>query len=189
MKRTIKKWIGRLRCITHRIRINETNHKGIYIGKRCNICGGKNIELASGVTIRQNVDLWCGSDAHIRIGLGSEIGERVRISIINSLDIGNKVLISPNCYITDCDHEYKRTDIPIIDQGIVNRPNSVCICDGAYIGINTVIVGNVKIRKNSVIGANSVVTKDVPDYCVAVGSLCRVIKKYLESTRNWEGVC
>ena len=43
-------------------------------------------------------------------------------------------------------------------------------------GINVVIVGNVKIGKHCVIGANSVVTKDIPDYCVAVGSPARVIK-------------
>lgn len=50
------------------------------------------------------------------------------------------------------------------------------IGEGSYIGINLVIVGNVKIGKHCVIGANSVVTKDVPDYCVAVGSPARVIK-------------
>lgn len=52
----------------------------------------------------------------------------------------------------------------------------VLIGDGSYIGINTVIVGNVKIGKHCVIGANSVVTKDVPDYSVAVGIPARVIK-------------
>lgn len=87
----------------------------------------------------------------VRIGMGSEIGERCRISIANSLDIGEKVLFSPNVYITDCNHEYRNIDVPVI-------------------------VGNVKIGKHCVIGANSVVTKDVPDYCVAVGSPARVIK-------------
>lgn len=57
------------------------------------------------------------------------------------------------------------------------RGQTVSIGDGSYIGINAVIVGNVKIGKHCVIGANSVVTKDVPDYCVAVGSPARVIKK------------
>ena len=79
-------------------------------------------------------------------------------------------------YITDCDHEYRSVDIPVIDQGIVQRGQKVSIGKGSYIGINAVIVGNVKIGKHCVIGANSVVTKDVPDYCVAVGSPARVIK-------------
>lgn len=112
----------------------------------------------------------------VRIGQGSEIGERCRISIANSLNMGKKVLLSPNVYITDCDHEYRNLEVPVIDQGIVQKGQAVSIGDGSYIGINTVIVGNVKIGKHCVIGANSVVTKDVPDYCVAVGSPARVIK-------------
>ena len=47
----------------------------------------------------------------MRIGKGSEIGERCRISIANSLEIGEKVLLSPNVYITDCDHEYRDVDV------------------------------------------------------------------------------
>ena len=80
-------------------------------------------------------------------------------------------------YITDCDHEYRDINVPVIDQGIVQRGQMVSIGEGSYIGINAVIVGNVKIGKHCVIGANSVVTKDVPGYCVAVGSPARVIKK------------
>lgn len=97
------------------------------------------------------------------------------------MDIGEKVLLSPNIYITDCDHEYRNIDIPVIDQGIVQKGQAVSIGDGSYIGINTVIVGNVKIGKHCVIGANSVVTKDVHDYCVAVGSPAKVIKVIKES--------
>lgn len=117
-----------------------------------------------------------GGGGTVRIGKGSEIGERCRISIANSLDIGEKVLFSPNVYITDCDHDYHNIDVPVIAQGIVQKGQKVSIGDGSYIGINVVIVGNVKIGKHCVIGANSVVTKDIPDYCVAVGSPARVIK-------------
>ena len=124
-----------------------------------------------------------GRGGTVRIGNGSEIGERCRISIANSLEIGEKVLLSPNVYITDCDHEYRNISVPVIDQGIAQKGQTVSIGYGSYIGINAVIVGNVKIGKHCVIGANSVVTKDVPDYCVAVGSPARVIK------RMWKCCC
>ena len=84
-------------------------------------------------------------------------------------------------YITDCDHEYRNVDIPIIDQGIVQRGQKVSIGEGSYIGINTVIVGNVKIGKHCVIGANSIVNKDIPDFCVAVGCPAKIIKSYNEN--------
>ena len=98
------------------------------------------------------------------------------MSIANSLDIGEKVLLSPNVYITDCNHEYRDINVPVIDQGIVQKGQKVSIGGGSYIGINAVIVGNIRIGSHCVVGANSVVTKDVPDYCVAVGSPARVIK-------------
>lgn len=70
----------------------------------------------------------------------------------------------------------------MIDQVIVQKGQKVSIGEGFYIGINAVIVGNVKIGKHCVVGANSVGTKDVPDYCVAVGSPARVIKN-IEKTK------
>lgn len=100
------------------------------------------------------------------------------------MDIGEKVLLSPNIYITDCDHEYRNVDIPVIDQGIVQKVQTVSIGDGSYIGINTVIVGNVKIGKHCVIGANSIVNKDIPDFCVAVGSPVKIVKKYNKNGWN-----
>lgn len=148
----------------------------IYIGKNCNFKGRNKIMLQDFVTIRPCVQIW-SEGGTVKINKGSEIGERCRISIANSLEIGEKVLLSPNVYITDCDHEYRNVDIPIIDQGIVQKGQKVYIGEGSYIGINAVIVGNVKIGKHCVIGANSVVTKDVPDYCVAVGTPARIIKK------------
>lgn len=149
--------------------------QGVYIGLHCALKGKNNITLEDSVTVRPYAQIW--SVGTVRIGRGSEIGERCRISIANSLNMGEKVLLSPNVYIKDCDHEYCNLEVPVIDQGVVQRGQTVSIGDGSYIGINAVIVGNVKIGKHCVIGANSVVTKDVPDYCVAVGSPSRVIKK------------
>lgn len=153
-----------------------TAGKSVYIGKSCSLKGKKNITLGSSVTIRPFAQIWSGGGT-VRIGTGSEIGERCRISIANSLNIGEKVLLSPNVYITDCDHEYRNISVPVIDQGITQKGQTVSIGYGSYIGINAVIVGNVKIGKHCVIGANSVVTHNVPDYSVAVGSPAKVIKK------------
>lgn len=58
--------------------------------------------MEDSVTVRPYAQIWSGGGT-VRIGRGSEIGERCRISIANSLDIGEKVLLSPNVYITDCE--------------------------------------------------------------------------------------
>ena len=56
----------------------------------------------------------------------------------------------------------------------------VVIGEGSWLGIGTSVLSGVKIGKNSVIGANSVVTKNIPPYSIAVGSPCKVVKKILE---------
>lgn len=61
----------------------------------------------------------------------------------------------------------------------------VRIGDDTWIGTNVVIVGSVNIGKHCVIGANSVVTHDVPDYCVAAGSPCVIKKRYNPKLNAW----
>lgn len=170
IKTKVKFLLGAIRAKHFGIHVG----KNVYIGKKCSLKGKSHIVLEDSVTVRPYAQVW--SRGVVRIGKGCEIGERCRISIANSLEIGEKVLFSPNVYITDCDHEYRNINIPVIDQGIVQRGQKVSIGEGSYIGINTVIVGNVRICKHCVIGANSVVTKNIPDYCVAVGSPVKVIK-------------
>ena len=66
----------------------------------------------------------------------------------------------------------------------IKQLNEVYIGDGCWIGENVCIIG-ASIGKNSVIGANAVVMKDIPDYCVAVGAPARVIKKYDFDLQEW----
>ena len=160
--------------------------KDIYIGKDVNIKGGVHIHIGQGVTIRSHADVWCSSSGDLTIGDGSEIGERSRISAVNKIVIGKKVLLSPNIYISDCDHAYQDISIPVIDQGTVKSDFSVTIGDDSYIGINTVIVGNVTIGKHCVIGANSMVTKDIPDYCVVAGNPAKILRIYDFTSNCWK---
>lgn len=176
IKAAVKSFIGKIQARRFQVRAG----KKVYIGKHCALKGKSNIVLEDGVTVRPYVQIWSGGGT-VRVGRGSEIGERCRISIANSLEIGEKVLLSPNVYITDCDHEYRNIDVPVIDQGIVQKGQEVSIGEGSYIGINAVIVGNVKIGKHCVIGANSIVNKDIPDFCVAVGCPVKIIKSYNEN--------
>lgn len=182
-KQLVKYMYGFIR--SKRMHITTRGGK-IYIGKGVK-CKGKRIVLETNVCIRPYVSLW-NSGEGIEIGAGSEIGERCRISIANHLRIGKKVLLSPNVYITDCDHAYEDIEKAVLEQGIVQDRNCVEIKDGTYVGINSVIIGNVTIGIHCVIGANSVVTRSIPDYCVAVGCPARVIKKYDMNDCKWKNI-
>ncbi len=184
-KQSVKYGLGFIRCKLNHIPLKSGTK--VYIGKDVNVVGGHHVRLGHNVCIRPGVDLWCCGQK-IEIGTGTEIGERSRISIAHTLIIGEKVLLSPNIYITDCDHAFEDIEIPVLDQGVVRKANSIVIKEHSYIGINTVIVGNVVIGKHCVIGANSVVTRSMPDYCVAVGSPAKVIKRYNFQLKKWEKI-
>ncbi|MEM1135930.1 MAG: acyltransferase [Bacteroidota bacterium] len=109
----------------------------------------------------------------VRIGEGSRIG--IGNVIIGPVNIGKECLLAQNIVISGLNHNYKDINQPILQQG--TNTQEVILGDGCWIGANTCIVAGVKIGKNAVVGAGSVVTKDVPDYTVAVGNPARVIKK------------
>lgn len=115
---------------------------------------------------------------------GTCIGNFNHIICTKSIHIGKKVLTADKVFISDNLHEYRDIYKPILDQGI-RQIAGVKIGDGTWIGENACIIG-VEIGKNCVIGANAVVTKNIPDYSVAVGAPARVIKKYNLSAKAWE---
>lgn len=153
-----------------------------YIHPSCDVRNIHKMNINEGVVIQEgcwlNVAKINEFDYNIEIGEGCNIGRRSIISSANKVILGEKVLLGPNVYISDCGHEYSDINIPIMDQGIDNVTNTIEIGKGTWIGINCAVIGNVKIGKNCVIGANSVVNKNIPDYCVAVGSPVRVVKAY-----------
>jgi acetyltransferase-like isoleucine patch superfamily enzyme len=118
------------------------------------------------------------------IGDGTNIGNFNHIYATRSIIIGENVLTADKVYISDNLHGYEDINIPIIHQPIKQIGN-VVIGNGTWIGENVCVIG-VKIGKNCVIGANSVVTKDIPDYCVVVGSPSYIIKRFCQETNIWK---
>ena len=107
------------------------------------------------------------SEARIVIGNGCGFsGTRIRCA--KSVVLGNNVRCGANTYIADTD---AHTDDPR-----AGRNREVVIGDNVWLGMNVVVLKGVHIGENSVIGANSVVTKDIPENVVAVGNPCKVIR-------------
>jgi acetyltransferase-like isoleucine patch superfamily enzyme len=145
--------------------------------------GLSRIEIGSGVYI--GAGSWIAARPQ---GGGSEknplimIGDRVSISgsvvilAASRIVIEEDVLIALNVYIADHSHGFSDLNRPVRAQPI-DRVKPVIIRSGAWLGQNVVICPGVIIGHNSVIGANSVVRTDIPDYCVAAGAPARVIRR------------
>lgn len=138
----------------------------------------KNLEIGKSTFIQSGLWIYCENSrdniATITIGSRCVLGYRNHITAAGSVSIGDDVLTANNVFISDNDHSYSDPDIPIIQQPIRHKKN-VSIGSGSWIGENVCIVG-ASIGRNCVIGANSVVTRDVPDFSVVAGNPAKVIK-------------
>ena len=118
------------------------------------------------------------------------IGHDTRIGlsnvVIGPVQIGDNVMFAQNVVLSGLNHGYEDINTPPSLQKVTT--SKITICDEVWIGANAVITAGVRIGKHSIIGAGSVVTKDVPDHCIAVGNPARVVKKYNFTTENWEKI-
>jgi acetyltransferase-like isoleucine patch superfamily enzyme len=105
--------------------------------------------------------------AIIKIGNNSGFSGAT-IGAAKKIVIGNNVLCGANSIITDTDWHSERSN---------NLPSPVIIEDNVWIGVNTVILKGVTIGKNSVIGASSLVVKDIPPNVIAGGNPCKILKQ------------
>lgn len=115
---------------------------------------------------------------HTRIGLHN--------TIIGPAHIGNQVNLAQGVVVSGLNHNYKKIENTINEQGI--SISLVIIKDDVWIGANTTITSGVTIGTHCIIGAGSVVTKDIPDYSVATGCPTKVIRQYNHSLKKWEKV-
>lgn len=122
----------------------------------------------------------------LKIGNNVWIGQGCHINCAQSVLIENDVLISSYVFISDIDHDYSDIGKPVSLQKLIISP--VTIKEQAFIGTGVKILAGVTVGKHSVIGANSVVSKDIPDYCVAAGVPAKVIKKYNFEKKTWEKI-
>lgn len=169
----------------------KTNHLksggANYIGLDVKFVNRGIITLGNSVIIRPSTRVYAGnSQSFVSFGDGTEIGEHSTISSNNRIVFGNDVLTGPHVFIADHNHAYENPYVPVSKQGVrCNSTDEVVIGDGSWLGTNVVVVGNIHIGKHCVIGANSVVTKDIPDYSVAAGIPAKVIKRYDFEKEVW----
>lgn len=116
----------------------------------------------------------------IIIGNDVNIESDCHISAINEVVIENNVLIASFVYISDHSHgniSAKEMDIPPLKRELYSK-GPIRICKDVWLGEKVIVLPGVTIGEGSVIGAGSVVTKNIPPFCVAVGNPAKVIKEF-----------
>ena len=154
------------------------------------IVGKKYISVGNNVTILNNarleaVSCYAGTTytPELLIRDGVTIQQNVHITCAEKVEIGENTAIVSNVTISDIIHPYTAEDKHLIDQPLMVKPVKI----GKFCGIynNVVINVGVTVGNHVTIGANSVVTHDIPGYSLAVGNPARVIKKYDNELKQW----
>lgn len=125
----------------------------------------------------------CGKNINIEknavfstsVSLGDNSGIGINANIAGAVKIGDNVMMGPNCTIYSRNHAFDDINIPMIQQGY-SEEKPVIIEDDVWIGGNVTILPGVTIKTGSIIGACSVVTKDVEAYSIVAGNPAKVVK-------------
>ena len=147
----------------------------IYEGVKLALQQGRPICIGDNVSLEKGVVLSTSEKGKIIIGNNVYIGEYTVVTSNGEIEIGDNVLISPHNDIVDFNHIYQDADKPINQQGFVAK--KIKIEEDVWIGSGSKILMGVTIGKGAVVGAGSVVTKNVPSYHVVIGNPAKTIKE------------
>lgn len=170
---------------------NKFGHVGVrsYVQSPYDFCGESNICIGDRFTARRRLRLETyeehnGKKYSPKIIIGNDVSFNydVHIGAINKIVIEDGVLLASKVFITDHNHGQAIQEelwIPPSSRDLWSK-GPVYIKQNAWIGEGVAVLPGVTIGENSIIGANSVVTKDIPDNCIAAGNPAKIIKTFTD---------
>jgi acetyltransferase-like isoleucine patch superfamily enzyme len=123
-----------------------------------------------------------GDSGRIRIGAGCFLNMGVMVAAHELVEIGDHCMFANGCFVSDASHRFDDPEKPVPWQGFTTK-GPTRIGDNCWFGVNVAVTSGVTIGERCVIGANSVVTRDLPPHTIAAGSPAKVIKE-IEFTRG-----
>lgn len=133
------------------------------------------LEIGPQVLLEPGVWLTCPGEARIRIGGGSFLNLGVQVAAVALVEIGEHCMLANGCFVTDGNHRFDDPTTPVPWQGFTTK-GPTRIGDNVWLGANVVVTSGVTIGSRCVVGANSVVTIDLPPFSIAAGAPARVLR-------------
>lgn len=175
--RTRPRWFVRMFQFFY---LNCGRHSVIYSSVRRDLVPFRKFKLGR-YSVIESFSVVNNAVGDIYVGEYSRIG--VGNTLIGPIRIGNNVHIGQHVLITGLNHNYDKFEINAI--GTYDDKREVTVGDYVWIGANSVILPGVSIGRRAVIGAGSVVTKNVPSFCVVVGNPAKIVKQYDPNKKEW----
>jgi acetyltransferase-like isoleucine patch superfamily enzyme len=132
--------------------------------------------LTIGEHVLLEPNVWLTGSGHIHIGDGTFLNLGVQVAAVDRVTIGAHCMFANGCFVTDGNHRFDDLDRPITWQGFTTK-GPTTVGDNVWCGANVVITSGVTVGERCVVGANSVVTRDLPPYSIAAGAPARVLRE------------
>jgi galactoside O-acetyltransferase len=146
--------------------------QGVFVHYGCIFRGGVNMNLGDRILFGPMNQVYAGiteGDAFVQIGNGCHFNSNVMINadLDGKILIGENVMLGPNVVVRASNHNYSKRDVPMYLQG--HSGGEIIIEDDVWVGANAVLLPNIRIGKGAVVGAGSVVTKNIEPYTIVGG--------------------
>ena len=133
------------------------------------------LEVGAGTLLEPHVWITAPGSARVGIGSGTFLNIGVMVAAVELVEIGDHCMFANGCFVTDGNHRFDDPDTPVPWQGFTTK-GPVRVADNVWCGANVVITSGVTVGERCVIGANSVVTEDIPPFSIAAGAPARVVR-------------
>ena len=133
------------------------------------------LEVGEGALLEPGVWITATAPARVRIGAGTFLNLGVMVAALELVEIGDHCMFANGCFVTDANHRFDDREKPITWQGFTSK-GPTRVGDNVWCGANVVITSGVTVGERCVIGANSVVTTDLPPFSIAAGAPAKVLR-------------
>jgi acetyltransferase-like isoleucine patch superfamily enzyme len=136
--------------------------------------GEKEFVIEDQVIINRNCML-LAKTGHIRLGKRSSLGANSVIVSMSGVELGEAVLTAGDCYLSAGSYQFENLEVPVMDQDAYSK-GPIIVGKNSWLGTGATILDGIKIGEGAVIGAGAVVTKDIPDFAIAIGLPAKIHK-------------
>jgi acetyltransferase-like isoleucine patch superfamily enzyme len=134
------------------------------------------LEIGAHTLLEPDVWITAPGEARVRIGSGSFLNIAVMVAAVELVEIGDHCMFANGCFVTDGSHRFDDPDKPVPWQGFDTK-GPTRVGDNVWCGAHVVITSGVTVGERCVIGANSVVTRDLPPRSIAAGAPAKVLRE------------
>jgi acetyltransferase-like isoleucine patch superfamily enzyme len=185
-----RRWYERNRRLRRRWRLNRHAAEGGFFirfpveGELLEALDSGRLAIGRDTLLEPGCWLTLSPEARITIGQGCFLNRETMLAASELIEIGDHVMFANHCFVGDSDHAYDDPERPITHQGFVKR-GPIRIGSNCWFGVHCVVMGGVTIGERTVVGSNSVVTKDLPPGVIAAGAPAKVLRE-IDFKGGWE---